>query len=312
MSIEALIEQLKSSNPGTQVEAARTLGKLQSSDAFAPLLEAIRDPNREVRKAVVQALGDVGDLRAVEPLLNLAADAELGNVEEDWQGPNPYEHVLAKFGPEAVDILLKYLDDDKFSWLVIPVLGLIGDHRAVVPLMRIVDAIPLDAYDDRRAAAISALGSLKDPRAFDIIATYVRHLSSGSAATYALGHIGDPRAVPILEDLLYHPVANGLHSAVGALRDMGSDQALETLTKFALQEKSRNRIAAISALSHSKDPRLEPFFREIVEAAADEEGCGYAADYFLRLGKRQMLETMATRAPEAISTVIRWRIERFR
>jgi len=49
-----------------------TLGDLGDRRAVEPLLDKLNDSDYWVRKAACQALGDLGDKRAVEPLRRLA------------------------------------------------------------------------------------------------------------------------------------------------------------------------------------------------------------------------------------------------
>jgi HEAT repeat protein len=54
--------------------AAVSLGKLGAAEAIEPLLRAIRDESELVRKGVVNALGMVGDKRALPELKRVAAE----------------------------------------------------------------------------------------------------------------------------------------------------------------------------------------------------------------------------------------------
>lgn len=66
--------------------AAETLGKLRDARGLGTLVAALRDPDRMVSYAAVLALGDLGDARAVEPLIEcLRGDPEaklLGGAAE--------------------------------------------------------------------------------------------------------------------------------------------------------------------------------------------------------------------------------------
>ena len=57
--------------------AVEALGRLGDVRAVEPLLAALRDNDRDVRRAAAKALGRLGDVRAVEPLVALLSDSEL-------------------------------------------------------------------------------------------------------------------------------------------------------------------------------------------------------------------------------------------
>ncbi|RMF83541.1 MAG: NACHT domain-containing protein, partial [Nitrospirae bacterium] len=86
--------------------AAEALGKLGDPRAVEPLLQALGDESRGVRRAAAEALGKLGDPRAVEPLLQALgdrySDVRLAAAE-----------ALGKLGdPRAVEPLLQALRDE--------------------------------------------------------------------------------------------------------------------------------------------------------------------------------------------------------
>ena len=104
---EAWIEELRRTTDwvehGRIVQAVATLGE----PAVPPLIEALRDGDGYVRSGAAEALGKIGDRRAVEPLI-----AALAPPEDSEDG----EHVEA-----CVQI--------------VTALGLLGDARAIAPLV---------------------------------------------------------------------------------------------------------------------------------------------------------------------------------
>ncbi len=63
-------EALKAPDPQRRVQAARNLGETRSAGAVAPLVEALKDENVEVRLAAIQALGRIGrNAKAAVPAL---------------------------------------------------------------------------------------------------------------------------------------------------------------------------------------------------------------------------------------------------
>ncbi|RMD59060.1 MAG: NACHT domain-containing protein, partial [Nitrospirae bacterium] len=85
----------------------------------------LRYKNREVRKRAAEALGKIGDTRAVEPLIEALGD-------DDWRVRERAAEALVKIGDaKAVDALIKALGDDDswLRWSAAYALVKIGDTR---------------------------------------------------------------------------------------------------------------------------------------------------------------------------------------
>lgn len=77
--IDGLIKALRS--PWLSTKAARALGEIGDERAIEPLISALSCRSAETREAVVDALGNIGDQRAVEKL-NAALDDRYVSVRE--------------------------------------------------------------------------------------------------------------------------------------------------------------------------------------------------------------------------------------
>lgn len=64
-----LILDLKFGTPGVRSEAAHALGEIGDARAVDPLIDALQDEDRRVRERAARALGKIGDARAVGPLI---------------------------------------------------------------------------------------------------------------------------------------------------------------------------------------------------------------------------------------------------
>jgi HEAT repeat protein len=69
-STEQLTRQLIHWEPAMRKQAAEELALRSDTEAVPPLVEALSDPDDFVRRDVVIALGHLGDVRAVEPLID--------------------------------------------------------------------------------------------------------------------------------------------------------------------------------------------------------------------------------------------------
>ncbi len=67
--IEQLIQQLNDMSPERRWEACETLGELGDVRAVEPLLQRLGGSYGYVRRAACEALGKLGDPRAIEPLV---------------------------------------------------------------------------------------------------------------------------------------------------------------------------------------------------------------------------------------------------
>jgi HEAT repeat protein len=148
-------------------QAHEALWKLHGPAVVPALLAGLAIPDRRVRALVATLLGEVGDRRAVLPLIDLLRTGEAGDV---------FANVRAR-AAEA--------------------LGRIGDPRAVEPLI----AALADEDLETCAKATEALGRLGDLRAVEPLIAATRAMRNPSGATI-LGNLGDRRAVePLLAEL---------------------------------------------------------------------------------------------------------------
>ena len=69
--IEALLAGLRDENPESRAQAAKTLGIRQAKEAVEPLIALVGDEQERdvVKQAALEALGRIGDQRAVPPII---------------------------------------------------------------------------------------------------------------------------------------------------------------------------------------------------------------------------------------------------
>lgn len=75
-AVGPLIEILKEKNADLRERAAEALGKIGDARAMQSLTEALKDPSDRVRKAVAYSLGAIGDARALRPLAVALGDSD--------------------------------------------------------------------------------------------------------------------------------------------------------------------------------------------------------------------------------------------
>lgn len=209
-----------------------------------------------------EALGEIGDERAVEPLVEAATidtlDLRGFSVEVgDWaKNREAIAGALHKIGgSQAVDLLaakIKTRARSEAAWL----LGELRDARAVQPLVEV-----LSGGFGPWSEVITALGKIGDARAVEPLLKAARRANTErswgdwSRAIEALGLIGDPRAAGPLVAIAGRDAA-----VIRALKQMGALEALGDPDSFITTLRSSSypepeRRAAIAALQESRDPR---------------------------------------------------------
>ena len=128
------LRKLKSANSKAREKAIEKLGRSGNPHIVDVLIPALKDINYSVGTAAANALGDLGDARAVEPLI---AALNINPRPED-KVPTAIINALKKLGDsQAVPPLIAALNslDNNVRASSAAALGHIGDFRAVEPLI---------------------------------------------------------------------------------------------------------------------------------------------------------------------------------
>jgi HEAT repeat protein len=243
--------------------AAWTLGRLEEPSVLELLIERLKDINEssQVRSHAASGLGELGDKRAVAPLM------EILSQETDEYLRSSVATALGELGDQrAVELLINVLQIDqniRFQDSVAGALGLIGDERAIAPLIeavaqhkggfRAVEALEqfgasalhallsaLKNTDYKRYARrelLIALGHFKQEEAFTTLLTVLKDENEENVvrngAVRGLMSQGDYRAnKPLLAILESHKdISLRINSAV-ALGFLGDQQMLPVLQKL--------------------------------------------------------------------------------
>ena len=168
-NINGLIKALNHKIWQIRCDAADALGDMNDSRAVEPLIAALEDErdsvplnNCWVKMAAADALGQLGDARAVTPLI-----AALKNRGGLVITRGVATHLVESRDPRWVNVLTPLLESD--SWVdlystvdkhAVIALGKIGDSRAVEPLIACLN----DRSADMRRTVAEALGNLGNPQ----------------------------------------------------------------------------------------------------------------------------------------------------
>ena len=233
--------------------------------AVEPLLAALASPDGNVQTGAAAALGEIGDRRAVEPLIAVLHGPGVGESVQDAAA-----RALGKLGdPRAMETLLAVLHDGQSAQArksAAESLGRLAEPRATEPLLAAHSDVgrpalaalvqigapavePLiaalhDARTDVRLTAVRALRSIGDPRAAEPLVSAIADESAAvaEAAAKAVDHIGAPAPQPRVLDQL---------SQTGALAALASDepqarrQAITVLLSSGFEDPADTRSVAI-------------------------------------------------------------------
>lgn len=225
--------------------AAEALGVLGDIKAVDPLIDALYDKDEEVRWKAAWALGNIGDRRAVEPLIYSLSD-------ERWYVRRYAAASLGKLKDKmSVMDLITALNDNE--WQVrryaAEALGKIGDERAIKPLVNLLG----DSDGDVRWKAIYSLGKMKKAAVEPLIEVFGgEDWRIRARVAEALGEIGDKRAVDVLINALVGKTKDNNRFVRGrvaeALGKIGDERAIEPLIQARNDSYKYARIKAEAAL----------------------------------------------------------------
>lgn len=281
-----LTEDIRNSEYSIAYSAIETLAEMNNDEAFEILIDALQDKNQKVRAMAALGFSQIGDKRAIVPLLD-----SLALEPPDYHLFTNTCQAMIYIGEPAVEPLIEALFDARFlspfqgdsrSHVLICALGEIGDKRAIDPLIKILNdpgesrvhgdvARALGKLADTRVtefllkalarqesqelygvtvSIIAALGELGDVRAVQAITEQLQHDQEHVRfwAVKALGMIGDPIAIPPLSEIITDKVLRVRDCAVRSLGEIGDDQAVEPLSKALQDRNSKIRERAEKAL----------------------------------------------------------------
>jgi HEAT repeats/PBS lyase HEAT-like repeat len=204
-----------------------------------------RNKRPESRRAAAEALGKIGDPRAIPALIKLFRDPS--KTVRETAGT-----ALIFIGQPSVDPMLECLKDKDYvvrCHAARALGGMTTDYqigRTWVRDAKVVDALIAALKDPDRAVredATIALGQIGDPRAIDALIEAMKDGAVKRHAIASLGMIGDPRALPPVLD---------------ALKGKGIRQDGTPTPGCIVSEDAFIKEAAATALGQFRDPRVIP------------------------------------------------------
>lgn len=248
--------------PAIRARTAKLFGKTKIEKSVNLLIKALDDKDVHVRRISAEALGEIKDVRAVEPIIQALIIDTNGAVGESSA------KALGKIKDiRAVEPLIKKLKDSHASVrsASAEALGKINDKRAVKPLIQ-----SLYDKDERvRWTAAIALGKMNDTSAVDSLIEKLKDEDSYVQwfAVRALGNIKDLSAVePLIEKLKDDSTTVIVkHASADALGEIKDKRAVEPLIEAMNKDKEvMGRVEAAEALCKINDLRaVDTFIRNL-------------------------------------------------
>jgi HEAT repeat protein len=151
------------------------------SNQINELIAKLKHEDYHFRCQAADALGDIGEVRVIEPLIEALGDRDL--KDEESRVNRHIVGALIRIGKSAIPLLIEALmrKDDGFKrYWVADALGAIGDKKVVQPLIHAL----ADADSSVCAGAAEALERIGDERAIDALANKLSTLKETDGSVY--------------------------------------------------------------------------------------------------------------------------------
>ncbi len=205
----------------------------ESNDGFGQSEDALK-----LRIAAVQALGRMGDDRAILPLMSL-----LNNRDENYRLRLTAAESLGRLGDShATTHLVQILNDERENSLylkesAVKALGMLGDIRALEPLIDALEAKRgfRDKFNYLKERIIEAIGRIGRPTPKVtqnlLLALQDDAPSIRLAAIHALESIGDLSGLEPLMQAVFDRDDDIALAAISAVYALGGESAIKSLLK---------------------------------------------------------------------------------
>jgi HEAT repeat protein len=235
----------------TVIAAIEGLGQMRAKEAVDPLVKFARDENTEpfLSKKAIQALGDIGDPKATEALVDMMFKERRGvsfYVESSF--------ALYQIGDSTAPLLLPVLegtDKERFKWA--------EKNGILAPALTAKAAQVLGDLHDARAEK-GLINALKFNSEMMDIKLFVR-----MRAADALGRLRSAAGGKALAAMLDEDEGTAREEYVRALVRIGSRDALPDLIKSGSKGSWDARQEAIEGVAMLGDDREYPAFNKYAE-----------------------------------------------
>lgn len=226
----SLVDQLKNDKDTWQrVKAAKDLGISKDRNAITPLIEALSDPNENVRAEVINSLALIGDKSAILPLKEKLKDKK---------------EFVQKRAAEALALIADANNDTQLLEEV-----LLGQNKEI-------------SY-----AAINALGMQERKNSIPILikCLHTENKRMKQSALWAINKIGAKEVAPDLHFLLDDKDPEIRIETVRILGYFHDVSAIDKLIQMYDKEDIQGKSAILSTFAYFKDPRTIPLLKKAMK-----------------------------------------------
>jgi len=275
------VGRLSSANPDARSQAAADLGTMKSRRAVPALIVALHDGDATVCTTAAQALGQIDDPRALEPLLTALKSNVDPNTSDDEH--RAIGEALGGLGKPALDPLLSLLSDDTLGGYARAGLVKMGD-----PAVDSIAALLQSPNHDLAIEAAGMLGEMKDKRGVGPLLAALRTGNSDLrySVVYALGELKDAQAVgPVAAVLKGDASAENRRGAADALGAIGNAGAIDALIAATSDSDTQVRLGSIM------DQRAVNFLLDAF-AKHNRDVIAGASEFYIRRGQPGTEDTL--------------------
>ena len=258
--IKGLINLLyRDDNAGARNSAIEALVRLNKK--VTPfLIEAFNTPNRDVRKFIIDVLGEFKDSRSLPLMLHALKD------DDENVRATAIEHIGKVCETSVVDALIEIIESDDI-WTAYPAadaLGRIGDRKAIPALINALNKQTL------RKPAIKSLSIIADPDTLKYIIPFIDDHSKSI----------QEEAIRGIERFYHKGVSEEF--ITGEIQKHIGDKALDILITHVWSRKPDVRLAAILVLGLMKDERA---YNPLLEISQEHDFAEDVKKAFVFIGK---------------------------
>lgn len=281
---EAKLLELYEDRGKHSAEAAIALGELQSSSAVDALIAGLQDEDTFIVQNSVRALGDIGDVKAIAPLMERYRTADSDLQDRIAKALGAIATAQANTPQPVIESLSAYTTDADANVRRVS-LQTLGEmaHPATLPLLT---PAAQDAESSVRQVALWALGKTADPQ---VIPTLSAALQDGDAAVReavvkGLSNINDPQVVGLLIGALQDTEVAIQRGAIDGLGQLNAASAVEPLRSLLTSSPDvAVRQSIIDALALIDDPASI----EAIAAALNDSDYAVKSNAIDALGAKQ-------------------------
>lgn len=245
-----LIDTLYSKNVNTRNSAIEVLTAF-GADAVDRLIEGFKAANTDVKKFIIDIIGNISDARVTKFLLNETFD----KANDENVKAAAIEHLSKIKSSDVVDNLLSVLkgDDLFLCYYAVNALGKIGDERSVNALISSLSRKEL------RKSAIKALGQIAGALSLSSITPFLRDESKGVCE----------EAILAIENFYIKSLPEDVIAA--EIKKSAGDDALNILLPFTRSHKKEVKEAALIILGLLKEKSAISAILEISSVMEPQE-----------------------------------------